>query len=92
MNVCVWWERSRDCCWVKSSWQEEQKTLLGPISSGEMDTRSLSLGFPRVSTLSSTLSILLELVTGKGLRHPSSPSTSLSHCHQLFISPDTRLP
>lgn len=45
-------------------------------------------GFP----LSSTLSVQLELVSRKGLRPPSSPSASLSHCHPLFISPDARLP
>lgn len=50
------------------------------------------LGFFRVSTLSSTLSFLLQLVTGNGLQLPSSPSASLSHCHQLFISQYTRTP
>lgn len=83
---------------------EEQGLLLGEVllAGGAKDSARSHLiwrdgyqeplGFPRVSTLSSTLSVLLELATGKGLRHPSSPSTSLSHCHQLFISPDTRPP
>lgn len=88
--MCVWWGRSRDCYWVKSSWQEEQRTARSHLI--WRDGYQEPLGFPRVSTLSSALSVLLELATGKGLWHPSSPSTSLSHCHQLFISPDTRPP
>lgn len=48
--------------------------------------------FSRVSTLSLTLSVLLELATGKGLQPCSPPSASLSHCHQLFMGSDTRPP
>lgn len=48
--------------------------------------------FSRVSTLSLTLSVLLELATGKGLQPRFPPSASLSHCHQLFMGSDTRPP
>ena len=48
--------------------------------------------FSRVSPLSLTLSVLLELATGKGLQPRSPLSASLSHCHQLFMGSDTRPP
>lgn len=89
--MSVSWWRGSDPGWLKSR-QGEPGLCSARSHLTCRGGHKEPLGCSKVSTLSSIPCVLLELVAGKGLWPRSSPSASLSHCHQLFISTDTRPP